>query len=213
MISSCTYDSARFGAADYVLCGVPSPEPIQRAGTKRRAEHLAGRICARHALTALTGVGTVPAMGVDRAPVWPAGVVGAITHSPTWAAAAVGMQKCWRGIGVDIEPVLPTEQALELSLQFAHARERARIQHEQQDVALTAVFSLKESFFKAIYPQVKQAFYFEHVEVVHLSLQEGTARLRLLRDLSAVWQTGVEVSAQFVVFHAPQASIISLCAV
>ena len=61
---------------------------------------------------------------------------------------------------------------------------------------MTLTFSLKESLFKALYPLTQQRFYFEHAEIVEWS-PTGTARLRLLTDLSLRWRKGVELEGQF----------------
>ena len=52
--------------------GESPPASIQRSVAKRQAEFLAGRICARAALQQLEGLSFIPAIGEDRAPVWPA---------------------------------------------------------------------------------------------------------------------------------------------
>lgn len=76
-------------------------------GDRRRSEFLAGRAHARAALTEL-GVNDLelPA-GPDRAPLWPDGVTGSITHASkhecSYVAAAVGRSEVLSGIGIDVE--------------------------------------------------------------------------------------------------------------
>ena len=50
-------------------------------------------------------------MGEDRAPQWPHGIVGSITHGAGWAGVVVARQSEWRGLGLDIERVLVCERA------------------------------------------------------------------------------------------------------
>jgi len=78
---------------------------VEKAVEKRRREFSAGRCCAREALRQL-GCDTGP-IGQDRngAPRWPDGIVGAITHSSTCAAAAAARTKHLLGIGIDLETV------------------------------------------------------------------------------------------------------------
>ncbi|MGC4804527.1 4'-phosphopantetheinyl transferase family protein [Micromonospora sp. DT233] len=75
----------------------------ERAVQSRRRDFTAGRVCARRALTRLG----VPAVAVpsapDRAPVWPPGVVGTITHTPGYCAAAAARADRVRSVGMDAE--------------------------------------------------------------------------------------------------------------
>jgi hypothetical protein len=56
---------------------------------RRRAEFAAGRACARAALRRLGINGWPLLVGSKREPLWPAGVVGSITHTDGLVAAAV----------------------------------------------------------------------------------------------------------------------------
>src|SRR4051794_33065331 len=95
--------------------GPPRPAPLhpsEEAGVAdavppRRAEYAAARECARSALRRL-GVpeAAVPA-GPDRAPMWPTGIVGSMTHVDGYRAAAVGRAGSWTGIGIDAEVLAP----------------------------------------------------------------------------------------------------------
>src|SRR4030081_3796126 len=57
------------------------PQALRHATQKRQREFLAGRWCAEKALQCLGAGSTHVAMAKDRAPIWPAGVVGSITHT------------------------------------------------------------------------------------------------------------------------------------
>src|SRR5277367_2552834 len=86
-----------YATTDYVagddapFAGISLPRELDRAVRARRTEFLAGRACARSALRKLADGRADDAIpiGPDRAPVWPAGIVGAITHAHGFAAAAV----------------------------------------------------------------------------------------------------------------------------
>src|SRR5262245_35993885 len=65
----------------------------------RREEFLTARTCARQALMQL-GFPMLPIRrGKKREPIWPAGVVGSITHCQGYRAAAVAMQSDLIAIG------------------------------------------------------------------------------------------------------------------
>ncbi len=189
------FDPTRLCASAFDACGIGAVRGVP----KRQTEYLAGRFCARTALQRLTGVASVPATGEDRAPQWPAGVVGSITHGEGRAAAVVGRAEAWRGLGLDTEILLPTERALRLAGQILTPAERLRLQGrepEEQAWLIGLTFSLKESLFKALYPLVLRRFYFEHAELLDWS-PGGTARLGLLDDLGPDWPAGSRLEGQF----------------
>ncbi|SFB63073.1 enterobactin synthetase component D [Azotobacter beijerinckii] len=191
---SVDFDPARLHAADFGACGIA---PI-RGVAKRQTEYLAGRFCARAALLRLTGAPGIPAVGEDRAPQWPAGVVGSITHGAGRAAALVGHAGNWRGLGLDTETLLPAERALRLAEQILTPAELQRLPGtpEAQAWLTSLTFSLKESLFKALYPLVRRRFYFEHAELLDWS-PAGQARLRLLEGLGPEWPAGSLLEGQF----------------
>src|SRR5438270_2514481 len=41
------------------------------------------------------------------APIWPAGLIGSIAHDDQIAVAALGLQRDFIGVGIDIEPAVP----------------------------------------------------------------------------------------------------------
>src|SRR3979411_3554106 len=77
------------------------PRPLRHAVESRQRELLAGRLCADFALRCLGAASTHVAMAGDRAPVWPDGVVGSITHSGGFAAAAGAWAAGIAGLGLD----------------------------------------------------------------------------------------------------------------
>lgn len=197
---------------DFQRCAVPPPASIQRSVTKRQAEFLAGRLCARSALQQLEGLDFIPAIGEDRAPVWPSHISGSITHSTGHAAAIVGHKAQWRGLGMDLENLLPLERAERLAGEILTPDEMQRMAtgpREQVAQLVTLTFSAKESLFKALYPIVQKRFYFEHAEVVEWS-DSGFLRLRLLMDLSSEWCYGKELEGQFAVDDGQLLSLVAI---
>ncbi|MGR3885918.1 4'-phosphopantetheinyl transferase family protein [Pseudomonas sp. 1152_12] len=211
---STRFDPALLVAGDFQRSAVPPPASIQRSVAKRQAEFLAGRLCARAALQQLDHLDCVPAIGEDRAPVWPGHISGSITHSTGHAAAIVGHKAQWRGLGMDLENVLTLERAQRLAGEILTAQELQRmaaLPREQIALVVTLTFSVKESLFKALYPIVQKRFYFEHAEVVEWS-EAGHVRLRLLTDLSAEWCHGKELEGQFGVDGEQLLSLVAISA-
>jgi enterobactin synthetase component D len=212
VLLSTRFDPSLLAIGDFQRSAVPPPASIQRSVAKRQAEFLAGRLCARAALQQLDGLDCVPAIGEDRAPVWPAHISGSITHSTGHAAAIVAHKTQWRGLGMDLENLLTLERAERLAGEILTPDELQRMAagpREQIAQWVTLTFSAKESLFKALYPIVQKRFYFEHAELLEWS-DNGHARLRLLTDLSAEWCHGKELEAQFAV---DEGQLLSLVAV
>ncbi len=126
---------------------------IRNAVPKRRKEFAQGRLCARRALATL-GIRNFPLLaGGDRAPIWPEGVVGSLTHCGGYCAAAVARSDRISGLGIDVEAAEPLRQEL-LSL-ICLDSELARLQESPEDsrgILAKLLFSAKESVFKCVYP-------------------------------------------------------------
>lgn len=208
-LRSTRFDRQRLQDGDFNRSQIEVPANIQRSVAKRQAEYLAGRLCARAALLA-SGAGTyVPGTDDERAPIWPPGFCGSITHGDGWAAAIVARSSQWRGLGLDVESRLETQRAQRLAAEILTPSELTRLDPEQLALQVTLTFSLKESLFKALYPLVRTRFYFEHAELVSWSAG-GHARLRLLTDLSEEWHHGKEIVGQFSLFDDRLLSLVAI---
>lgn len=205
---STQFAAERLEADDFTRCAITPVSGV----SKRQAEYLAGRLCAREALRRATGTATVPAVGADRAPQWPAAVCGSITHGSGWAAAVVAPHSSWRGLGLDVEKIMPASRAERLAGEILTPGELFRLESlpaAQRARRISLTFSLKESLFKALYPLVNKRFYFQEAELIHHD-NSGYARLRLLTDLSEDWKTGAELDGQFVQFDDYLLSLVSI---
>jgi len=141
----------------------------------RRAEYAAVRGCAREALRRLGVPDVAVPSAPNRAPVWPAGVVGSMTHCDGYRAAAVARSERWAGIGIDAEPCAPLPR--EVAELVLCDTERAPL--ADLDPAWCAdrvLFSAKESVYKVWSPLTGAWLGFEDVHV-HLDGPEFVARL------------------------------------
>ena len=205
---STRFDPSLLDIEDFQRWGIPAPQAV----SKRQTEFLAGRLCAHEALRRATGVASIPAVGEDRAPCWPAGVVGSITHGAGWAAAVAARAEQWRGLGLDVERLLASTRADRLAGEILTPRELESygdLDDSQRATLVTLTFSIKESLFKALYPLVNKRFYFQEAELIHHD-DNGQARLRLLNDLSQEWKSGAELEGQFVQFDGYLLSLVSI---
>lgn len=138
------FNAATLTPAD--LLWLPHHTQLARCARKRQAEHLAGRIAAVHALREWRE-NAVPGIGDARQPLWPAGLYGSITHSASSALAVVDRQP----IGVDLEGLFSPALCAELADSIITSTERALLESCPLPfaLALTLVFSAKESLYKA----------------------------------------------------------------
>lgn len=127
---------------------------INRAIPKRRREFQAGRAAARAALHAL-GVDNFDLIpSVHRNPLWPDGIVGSITHTVDRCAAAVARQTHITSLGIDIETgqELPSE-LIAIVCAEDERHELLHIPDRSPSFWAKVIFSAKEAFFKAYFPQ------------------------------------------------------------
>jgi len=123
---------------------------VAKAADKRRRDFALGRSCARAALNQMGQTSAAIGIGEGGAPLWPAGVVGSITHTAGYAAALVGDARRFGGVGVDAERVGGVTQDLWPRLFDAAERDHLMsLENESRAVMATLLFSAKESAYKA----------------------------------------------------------------
>ncbi|HEY4303867.1 MAG TPA: 4'-phosphopantetheinyl transferase superfamily protein [Gemmatimonadaceae bacterium] len=164
--------------------------PLQwrSARLPRVASFLAGRYCAERALKAAGSEETMVEVGDEREPVWPRGFVGSITHTATFAGAVVARENGIVGIGIDTEDVLSAAQSD--SVRQTVAPEFSAINFvglhgdpQGDALAMSCVFSAKESIYKCLHPLVREFFEFSDVSVTTVDRVRGTMHAVLNRPL------------------------------
>jgi len=138
---------------------LPEEEPeTEQMVASRLREFTLGRYCAREAMGLLGQMPRPVLRCNDRAPIWPSGLVGTITHSGSYVAAAVANSNRFAGIGLDIEQSGPLEDGTAALV----------CRPDEQPKNLTQaklLFVVKESIYKAIYPTVGKYVDFQEMEV------------------------------------------------
>ncbi|MGW0791220.1 4'-phosphopantetheinyl transferase family protein [Streptomyces sp. NPDC002911] len=135
-------------------------EVVAGAVESRQREFATVRRCARTALARL-GVAPGPILPAregpawaSRAPKWPDGVVGSMTHCDGYRAAAVARRSAIASVGVDAEPNAPLPDGVEDLVVLPEERGiLERLVAAEPAIAWDRLlFSAKESVFKAWYP-------------------------------------------------------------
>jgi 4'-phosphopantetheinyl transferase EntD len=126
---------------------------IAKAVEKRRKEFACGRCFARRCFRALgRPEGPLPA-NPDRSPRWPEGLVGSITHTDTYCAAAVARADDIAAVGIDIEDFSnfrPELLRYVLSSGDVTGNVRGPILGAERRFG-AALFSAKETFYKCLH--------------------------------------------------------------
>lgn len=179
----CEFDLHGFTEHFFSLYGIEQPELLKQAVPKRKAEFLAARVLVKQALQAL-GLNELQQQirsAEDRAPVWPAGILGSITHTSGFAACCVGKIPAVRFIGIDSELQLSADSARELAADIHNQAELDLLLQAgvPEAVATTLIFSAKESLYKALYPVVRSFFGFEMARLNRIDVCNHSLWLRL----------------------------------
>ncbi|MCX4746054.1 4'-phosphopantetheinyl transferase superfamily protein [Kitasatospora sp. NBC_01287] len=127
---------------------------LRHAVDERRREFTTGRHCARQALAGLGLPGRAIPAGPRGEPLWPAGVVGSITHCRGYRAAAVARSAQVPLLGIDAEEhrALPPELLPRVLLPAERAAVARLARLAPQTHWPTVLFSAKEAVYKAWYP-------------------------------------------------------------
>ncbi len=153
---------------------------VERAVEQRVKHFSTGRLCAKKALESLNITDVEILMNEDKAPVWPEGVVGSISHSKSMAGAVVAFANKVSSIGLDIETIGGVNPDMWDMLFLAS--EQAFLQQFTGDKLTfytTLLFSGKEAFYKFQHPLTKTFLDFTDVA---MNLIEGQFEIAVLKD-------------------------------
>jgi len=152
----------------------------------RRLAHHAGQICAEMAISMLGaddafGRKAVIERGSAGEPIWPAGIVGSITHTRDFACAVAAPTAAYAGIGIDSEKFIDETSCDGIAAACLTPGERKRFLQgsiSTRCMAATAIFCMKEAFYKAAYPRVRRYIEFDEIEITGLDPSSGYASIR-----------------------------------
>jgi 4'-phosphopantetheinyl transferase EntD len=169
----------------------PLEQPLlERVVDKRRRELVAGRVLARRALDRLGISGHPVLRGEDRAPVWPPGVVGSISHTGGRCAVVVARPETALGVGLDLEePRRMTERLLPMICTPAELDRLRAEEPERRRLLGALLFSAKESVYKCQYPIARRWLGFRDVEL-ELDPNRGRFRAAVVAGLAPLWPEG-----------------------
>jgi 4'-phosphopantetheinyl transferase EntD len=157
----------------------------------RRREFAAGRTAARLALSYLGELATAVPRGPDRAPIWPKGIVGSISHCEGFCGAVAAREVDVASIGFDVEIAESLPEELHSMIFSPGELHELEVRSRQAGVDFAKVgFSAKEAFYKCHYPLVGGGLDFRDVVIrfvgaVDQQLSGGEFHIRFANDTQA----------------------------
>lgn len=183
---------------------------LKRAVDKRKAEFLAGRVCAVTALEKLGLENQTIGIGEQRQPIWPQGLTGSISHSQQQACAIAASLDNVKGLGIDIQSPIDEDVVEDIHDRIINEQELLFLKGKglTRQQAVTLTFSAKESFFKGTFSAVGEYFGFESLEVVELDSKEQILECRLTNTLAKALQQDARFRCHYQLL--PNQSYVSL---
>lgn len=146
---------------------------IDHVTAARAREFGAGRAAARAAMEMLGHVPRPVLQGEDRAPVWPTGLQGSISHTGRDCVAVVTDAPEIAALGLDLEPSTPLEPALWPEIcTVAEMQWLASLGPTQRGHFAKLIFCAKEAVYKAQY-QISRTMLDFHAVALIIDLRGG----------------------------------------
>ncbi len=139
---------------------------IHHFSSKRLSDFTSGRFCAMKALEQIGLENAIIPIGKEREPVWPEGIVGSISHCDRLVGAIVAKSSDHISLGLDIEEIgRVTHDLWDLVFTENEKNYLSGLSSDEILVQSTAIFSIKEAFYKFQHPLTKTFLDFLDVEV------------------------------------------------
>jgi 4'-phosphopantetheinyl transferase EntD len=170
---------------------------------QRVQEFAAGRLCARRALAEFGIVDFPIRVGDDRQPLWPDLMLGSITHTAGFCAAAVVERRRVAALGLDSEVVGDVKPKIWSRVCVPREIEWVRsLPALEQAAAVTLIFSAKEAFYKCQYPVVHERLNFADVtvEAAGWGGSDGAFRIHAARNIAIAQCATLPMQGQYL-FH------------
>lgn len=151
----CGFGLVRVDFADPGALLAEESDALRAAIPARAREFAAGRIAARQAL----GQRLAIPMGPDRAPIWPQGWAGSISHAAGWAVAIAREGGALIGVDLEADEDLPEDILPEILTPAERLRQSGDLRLARR------IFAIKEAVYKAQYPVTQQVFDFQTLEI------------------------------------------------
>jgi 4'-phosphopantetheinyl transferase EntD len=154
---------------------------MARCAEKRIQDFAAGRACAHRALAELGVLDFSLLAGEHREPLWPADIIGSITHTQGYGAAVVARQRDLKSVGLDCEVIDSVDEDLWSRICTPPEIERlAQLPPAERGPQAALIFAAKEAFYKCQFPLTRAWVGFEDVVIEPLDRPAVTGSLRIV---------------------------------
>lgn len=156
-------------------------QQVARANHKRQREFVCGRHHAHRLLDTLGFADSIIGRDDRGCPLWPAGIVGSISHTSDFCIAMLARAEQFQSVGVDLEESGRLKPSLWPRL-FSQAEiaDLGSIADPLEQIRRAAImFSAKEAFYKCDYPVNQRSYDFMDLRV---SIDQQSRRLTLHLD-------------------------------
>jgi 4'-phosphopantetheinyl transferase EntD len=174
------------GYGDPSLLFASEREQIRNARKTRVEEFAGGRGCARRALHKLGIKEFSLLICEDRRPNWPSEIVGSITHTKDFCAAAVARKNHCKAVGLDAENVCGITPDLYPYMCTPEEHGRLNSMNSIMGAKTAAlIFCAKEAFYKCQYTITGEFLNFQDVQLDlgTLNFEEGRCRFLPTREI------------------------------
>lgn len=199
VIIQCNFNITYFNDNLFRQYEIPLPKHIQGACKKRRAEYLAGRYCARKALSIKSIQCDEIKTGSQREPLWPHGVSGSISHASNTAVSAVGLISDYPHVGIDCEDLIAEEKIPDIQSMILQKNELESLSPHplNKSELFSLIFSAKESLFKALYPYVQCYFDFQDAKFISIDSKQQNFTIKITKSLTYKYPAGTCFTGYF----------------
>lgn len=179
------FRTSAFSNQAFEDAGILCPPTIKFSRLARQASYFYGRAAVMLELISRGSEITDVPSNANNAPIFPNGFYGSISHTSNFAAAYVHPSRGTEQIGLDIERIINFDEALAVESVVLCKSEHSIIQNQANKyypLLMTAVFSAKESFYKAVSASVFSKIDFSalrltkidlHKKILHFDIQNS----------------------------------------
>lgn len=178
------------------------PSSLNKASNGRKREFLAGRICAEELFLKHNLTNIKIQSSKSRAPIWPEGFIGSISHTKFCAVCSLADNKTYSSVGIDIEKLIPRTRFETISKLITTESDQVFLSKFTGDDLLqvqTILFSGKEALYKAIFPHYLEYFGFQEASIVDIDFNNQLFTLEISSNTTLSKFNG-EYSGEFLMY-------------
>lgn len=195
------FDYCDVSETDFKNHGVFYPDFLKTCVSKRKAEYLAGRLCAKKLFEfvghATSGFQLIPQS--NGLPTWPNQWLGSISHTHDSAVVGITNHSDYNNLGLDLECIMENDTARSIASQVLTKDELSQFLSTLDfKMLLTLIFSIKESIYKALYSEIMEIFDFDAFTVTDIDLQNSRFEAKLNYNLNQKYSKGFTLSGNFI---------------